>query len=482
MVTGELPGDAEPTDTDGRVTHCSGVGSPLVHVNVNSDPPAVLTIRRVHRDPNVPTLAPEEIPLEHNPAVARVLLVVARRPRARCSPRAAAAASPSARHHDAGRRAAAPSGTLERLRLDVPADLRPGRRSRLPGREHRTSRSTTRRSARARARPTCRPRRSTSPAPTASRKPDDLSSYQGGTLLYFPTVAAPITVSYNLTGVNKLQLSGTTLAKIFSLQDQEVERRRDHGRQPRRDAAVDRRSPSCTAPTARAPRATSPSSSTAVDPTDWTLGSGDTVDWPSLGTRRAATRNAGVAQIVKQTDGAIGYVDLADATAAKLQHRRRSRTRPASSWPRRSPAPPPRSRPRRSTPTSRTTRSTRRAPTSYPITSPTWIIVYEKQTEARRRARRSRRSCTYIYGDGQGSRRAAGYAPLPPSVVHEGHRAARQAPDPRVASRLTIRGAPRHRLGARRREPAGEQTSWVDTSFRAVALAAGPARCSRSSR
>ena len=33
-------------------------------------------------------------------------------------------------------------------------------------------------------------------------------SYQGGTILYFPTVAAPITVSYNVSGVDKLQLSG----------------------------------------------------------------------------------------------------------------------------------------------------------------------------------------------------------------------------------------------------------------------------------
>ena len=49
--------------------------------------------------------------------------------------------------------------------------------------------------------------------PTAA----DLASYQGGALLNFPTVAAPITVSYNLSSVKKLQLSGTTLAKIFSL-------------------------------------------------------------------------------------------------------------------------------------------------------------------------------------------------------------------------------------------------------------------------
>jgi len=54
----------------------------------------------------------------------------------------------------------------------------------------------------------------------------------------------------------------------------------------------------------------------AAAPADWTLGSGDTVDWAA--DTQAGQGNPGVAQIVSQTDGAIGYVDLADATAAKL--------------------------------------------------------------------------------------------------------------------------------------------------------------------
>src|SRR5262245_58570156 len=45
-------------------------------------------------------------------------------------------------------------------------------------------------------------------------KPEDVSKYQGGAFLYFPTVAAPITVSYNVSNVSKLQLSAPTLAKI----------------------------------------------------------------------------------------------------------------------------------------------------------------------------------------------------------------------------------------------------------------------------
>ncbi len=45
-------------------------------------------------------------------------------------------------------------------------------------------------------------------------KAEDVSTYKGP-FLYFPTVAAPITVSYNLSGVSDLKLSPETLSKIF---------------------------------------------------------------------------------------------------------------------------------------------------------------------------------------------------------------------------------------------------------------------------
>ena len=48
----------------------------------------------------------------------------------------------------------------------------------------------------------------------------------------------------------------------------------------------------------------------------WTLGSSSTIKWPS--TARAGNGNPGVAQIIKSTPGAIGYVDYADAKASGL--------------------------------------------------------------------------------------------------------------------------------------------------------------------
>ena len=46
-------------------------------------------------------------------------------------------------------------------------------------------------------------------------KDEDAAKVKGGDVLYFPILLGAITVSYNLDGVDKLQLSADTLAKIF---------------------------------------------------------------------------------------------------------------------------------------------------------------------------------------------------------------------------------------------------------------------------
>src|SRR5690606_17142170 len=46
----------------------------------------------------------------------------------------------------------------------------------------------------------------------------------------------------------------------------------------------------------------------------WTLGAGDTVEWPANAV--GGEKNTGVAQAIQDTEGAIGYVDLADANAS----------------------------------------------------------------------------------------------------------------------------------------------------------------------
>ena len=136
-----------------------------------------------------------------------------------------------------------------------------------------------------------------------------------GSFLYFPTVAAPITVSYNLSGVAKLQLSGATAGQDLRPQITKWN-----------DPAIAADNPGVTLPDkAITVVHRSDGSGTTNNFTkylvkaggaDWTLGSGDTVAWAA--DTQAGDKNTGVAQLIKQSDGAIGYVDFADAKASNL--------------------------------------------------------------------------------------------------------------------------------------------------------------------
>jgi phosphate transport system substrate-binding protein len=145
-------------------------------------------------------------------------------------------------------------------------------------------------------------------------KAEDVAKFQGK-FLYFPTVAAPITVSYNLSGVSKLKLSATTLAGIFSSTIKTWN-----------DSAIKADNPGVTLPGTdivvvhRADGSGTTSNFTTyltkAAGSSWTLGADKTVPWPAG--QRAENGNAGVAQAVSSTQGAIGYVDYSDAKAANL--------------------------------------------------------------------------------------------------------------------------------------------------------------------
>ena len=61
----------------------------------------------------------------------------------------------------------------------------------------------------------------------------EASLFKGKTVLYFPVVIGPITVSYNLSGVSNLKLSAPVIAQHLPGQDHDVEQLGDHGAQPR---------------------------------------------------------------------------------------------------------------------------------------------------------------------------------------------------------------------------------------------------------
>jgi phosphate transport system substrate-binding protein len=143
-----------------------------------------------------------------------------------------------------------------------------------------------------------------------SLKPSDFAKMKGP-VLQFPVAAGGITVSYNLSGVKSgLKLDGPTIAKIFMGQIKTWN-----------DPAIKALNPGVSLPsTSITVIHRSDSSGTTegfttflsdVDPA-WksAIGEGKDVKWP-VGT--GGKGNSGVAAAVKQTPGAVGYVEQAYA-------------------------------------------------------------------------------------------------------------------------------------------------------------------------
>ncbi len=151
---------------------------------------------------------------------------------------------------------------------------------------------------------------SDSPIPSSEE-----ANFKGKTVLYFPVLIGPITMAYNLSGVSNLKLTPEVIANIFQGKITSWN-----------NSAIASINPGVSLPSTPITVAVrSDSSGTTQNfslflqtaaPSVWTLGSGSTIKWPS--TARAGNGNGGVAQIVKSTPGAIGYVDYADAKASGL--------------------------------------------------------------------------------------------------------------------------------------------------------------------
>ena len=148
-------------------------------------------------------------------------------------------------------------------------------------------------------------------------KEADKANYKGGEFLYFPTVVAPITVSYNLDGVDKLQLSAETVAKIFQREIKTWD-----------DAAIKKLNPSVNLPSqAIVVVHRSDGSGTTFIWTDYLskvsaewktkVGASTAVEWPvGIG----AKGNEGVANNVTNTKGSIGYVEYAYVKQNKMTY------------------------------------------------------------------------------------------------------------------------------------------------------------------
>src|SRR5262249_14945185 len=145
---------------------------------------------------------------------------------------------------------------------------------------------------------------------------DEKANFKGKTVLYFPVLVGPITISYNLSGVSNLKLDGPVIADIFQGKIKKWN-----------DPAITALNPGVNLPSTAVTiaRRSDSSGTTAnfsqflVDSApNWKLGTSSTISWPA--TSRGGNGNGGVAQIVKTTPGAVGYVDYSDAKASGLTY------------------------------------------------------------------------------------------------------------------------------------------------------------------
>jgi phosphate transport system substrate-binding protein len=243
------------------------------------------------------------------------------------------------------------------------------------------------------------------PAKEASEVP------AGKTILYFPVQIGPIAIAYNLSGVTGLKLDANVLAQIFQ------------GEITSWDApAIKALNPGANLPSTNITLAVrSDSSGTTANFSEylvdaagsaWKLGTASIVKFPS--TARAGDGGSGVAQIVKSTPGAIGYVDFSTATAsgltaASIKNSAGDFVAPSTASATAAAT--------NVTPKADLTFATVDEPgaTSYPITYQSWDLVYEVQPSTTD-AQLLQAYLGYLLGPGQQLLSQLNLSPLPSSI------------------------------------------------------------------
>jgi len=243
-------------------------------------------------------------------------------------------------------------------------------------------------------------------------KEAELAKVKGGPFLYFPILLGAITVSYHLDGVGKLQLSPETIAKIFQRDikkwnDAAIAADNPGAKLPDADIVVAHRSDG-SGTTEQFTRYLDAAASGV-----WKLKSGSTVEWPA--DMQAGNGNGGVAQIIKTTNRAIGYVDLPDAKASGLTYA--SVKNQAGKF---------------IEPSSESASAAgdgidvkddltyvsvnAKGDAAYPITAPTWCVAYAKQTDKAKGAA-LKAYFKYMLTDAQGLIKDIDFAPLPKGLA-----------------------------------------------------------------
>jgi phosphate transport system substrate-binding protein len=251
-------------------------------------------------------------------------------------------------------------------------------------------------------------------ASDAAMTDEEISKVPGGVQL-LPMTGGEIVLGYNLPGNPKLKLprdvyAGIFLGKITKWSDAKLKAANPGVTLPDLDITVVRRADA--------------SGTTFVFTThlstideEWKRGpgAGTTVNWPKSDKFVASPKNDGVSATIKQTPGAIGYLEYAFAKFAKVEVAQLQNKAgqyvsaggeggPAALAGVQLPA------------DLRAWVSDPDGPKSYPIATYTWMLFY-KENKDPKKAAALRSLVEYCLNDGQKLSSQMGYIPLPDNVV-----------------------------------------------------------------
>ena len=244
----------------------------------------------------------------------------------------------------------------------------------------------------------------------------ELGKAKGGLVLHFPTVLGAVVVTYNVPGLTKsLNLTGDVIADIFlgkitKWNDARIAKLNPGVKLPGADVLVVHRSDGSGTSYVFTDYLTAVSPEWAAGP-----GKGKEVKWPvGLGGKG----NEGVAGQVKQTPGTIGYVELAYANqnrlpVAKLKNAAGQFVSPtiasitaaaAGALEKLGP-----------NTDYRVTIVNAPGAEAYPISSFTWLLVYQRQQDSAK-GKKLVDFIRWALTEGEGSAAALDYAPIPEAV------------------------------------------------------------------
>ena len=251
-------------------------------------------------------------------------------------------------------------------------------------------------------------------ASDAAMTDEEISKVPGGVQL-LPMTGGEIVLSYNLPGNPKLKLprdvyAGIFLGKITKWSDPKLKAANPGVALPDQDITVVRRAD------ASGTTFVFTTHLSAIDE-EWKRGpgAGTTVNWPKSDKFVASPKNDGVSATIKQTPGAIGYLEFAFAKFAKLEVAQLQNKAgqyvspggeggPAALAGVQLPA------------DLRAWVTDPDGPKSYPISTYTWMLFYKENKDAKKAAA-IRQLVEFCLTDGQKLSSQMGYIPLPDNVV-----------------------------------------------------------------